>query len=440
MKKQKHLYSLLTVLTCLFLVLSQVQTVAAEKEVPLLLALVKAPELQKDLKLSDAEFQKFQSLFDGLEKIILEAESDIAEQEKKLESLEEIEKQLNTLSDRVRKETQNVREKLRATLSDEQYGKFSKRVVQVYVGMPQGYVFVDLFDALDLTDNQKQKLADHCKKHTLDGIRDQQQNLPAAQAQQREEESVQKFEQFMTAAQREKMNDLCLKLMPSYVRLLIFPEELTEYDSLHQPSDGFPRAMRLALKQEFLDGIRREAKLSSDESQRLLTVLQQTGKKFQLLYYDHYIALREGMKPDEALQTWIRGQAGIYTEFNKELQAFLTPEKRKLLQVRITQMASDDLITSFVFLCEEFEATNKNRNNAMFYLYKTIKAYRAVTNAKTPQEQQAERQKFKEQRSQYMKEFTADLTVAQQTMFISKILRGRPDYVNQITEAEDNSR
>ena len=450
----KNLYLLFTVLVSLVFVLLQVQVIAAEHELPLM-DLVKEPRLQKDLKLSDAEFRKFQDFFKDLEKLIVEIDNgaeklvaemaaDIPEQNSQnvpTKVLEAIEKYFDSNADLIRKETQIVREKLRKTLSEEQYEKFSTRVVQVYIGQPEGYMFVDLFDALKLTDSQKQKLADHYKKHTIDRIRDEHQNLPAAEIRKKIEESAEQFEQqFMSAVQRKKLDDL-IKLMPSYVRLLIFPEELTEYDSLHKPSSAVPYAMRLALKQDFLDGIRREANLSSEESRRFLSVLQKTGKKFQILYYDYQVAVRGGMKQDEALQTWIRGQTGIYAGFVKELQAFLSPDKRRLVQIRMTQLASHDLIMSFVFLCEEFDATNDNRKNAMIYEYKTVKDYlELVTNAKTPQERQAGEKKHGENRTQYMKEFSKDLTTAQQTMFLSKILQGRPDYVNKINDMESGTK
>ena len=429
---------LFTVLICLALVPSQARANVEENEIPLV-ALVKSPGLQNDLKLSDADFQKFQRLFSKLFQLTVEMDMNASEPKPGSDPIEEISKYLNEQVGRIRKETQNVCKGLQQMLSEEQYEKFSTRVIQVYVGMPVGYVFVDLFDASKLTDDQKQKLSDHYQKHMLDRIRDQIQKLPAATARQRADDSAEEFDQFLTATQRKKMNDLCLGLMPSYVRLILFPEELTEYDSLHQSSDAVPRAMRLALKQDFLDEIRREAKLSSNESQQVLTALQKTGKIFQILYYDYQVNLHSGMQQDEALQTWIRGQAKVYTEFHRELQAFLTPEKRKLLQNRMTQMASNDLIMSCVFLCEEFAATNDNRKNAMFYEYKTIKAYRELTsNTKiSPQEQQEVERKYAEYKSQCMKEFTADWSTDQQTMFVSKILQGRPNYISQINNVED---
>ena len=178
-----HLLPLYIIVCCLVFVPLQTRTIVAENEVPLM-ALVKAPGLQKDLKHSDAEFQKFQAIFNDLEKLVIEIDNgaeklvvemvgDIPEpnpQNVPAEVQEAIEKHFNSQADLVRKETQNVREKLRKTLSEEQYEKFSTRVVQVYIGLPDGYLFVDLFDALKLTDNQKQKLADHYKKRNRSRI------------------------------------------------------------------------------------------------------------------------------------------------------------------------------------------------------------------------------------------------------------------------------
>lgn len=76
----------------------------------------------------------------------------------------------------------------------------------------------------------------------------------------------------------------------------------------------------------------------------------------------------------------------------------------------------------------------------MLYEYKTIKGYRELTaDAKTPQQLQAAKQKYAEYKKQCMKEFAADWTDAQQTTFISKIMQGRPDYVNQVNNAEDGT-
>jgi len=411
------------------------------QDVPVM-SLAKAPALKEDLKLSDADYQKFQTIFSNLERIITEMEEKISDMEEQMPGMnpdkitrQKVEKFFFEQIELIENEAKNIRKQLQELLTAEQYEKFSTRVVQVYCGLPQGYIFSDLFDVLKLTDTQKQKLKAQYRQYMINQMQPSGTNTA-------KEDPARDFENILTQPQRDQLNKRCLELMPSYIKLILVPEELTEYDSLHKDRI-IPRAIRLALKQEFLDGIQREAKLTTEETQQVLVAIQKAGKQFQMANYDYAINLRAATDEDESLKTLVRSSAKYYVEFNKELQSFLDQKKRNLLQVRMTQMATNDLIMSCVFLCEEFNATSDNRKNAMTYEFKTIKAYRtyaANVKSKTPDEQREYKQQHDEYESKCIAEFAADLTIPQQTMIRSKILQNRPDYVTQINDAEDAPR
>ena len=397
-----------------------------------IMSLAKAPALKEDLKLSDADYQKFQTIFDNFEKTMAEMEKKMSGIDPDKVTPQEVEKYFHEQIELIENEAKSIRKQLQELLTAEQYEKFSTRVVQVYCGLPQGYIFSDLFDVLKLTDMQKQKLKAQYRQFMINQMQPPGTNTT-------KEDPTRDFENILTQPQRDQLNKHCLELMPSYVRLIIFPEELTEYDSLHKDMI-IPRAIRLALKQEFLDGFRREAKLTAKETQQVLAAIQKAGKQFQMANYDYAINLRTALDEDESLKTLVRSSAKNYVEFNRELQTFLDQKKRNLLQVRMTQMGSNDLIMSCVFLCEEFNATNDNRKNAMTYEFKTIKAYRtyeANVESKMSKERQDYERRYDEYKSKCMTEFSADLTIPQQTMILSKIVQDRPVYVTKINDMED---
>ena len=421
-----------------------------------ILSLVKAPELKRDLKLSDEKHRQFLDLFKNLEELYqkigqdielvgsdIDLDSNLSRQEEEkllLEIINEGKKLTLDFTENVEMEVKRIRKELPNVLTKEQYEKFSTRVIQVYAGRPLGYLYVELFDALKLTNAQKQELGLAYREYlsnSMDEPSNRDLRLTQAKVRERDKKIEENFSQILTQQQRDRRDELCLRLMPSYIRFILFPEELKQYQGLESAINTIPRGIRLAMDHRFLTDFRQEARLTQEESRGIREALQKSGVKFKAAFSDYTVNLASGMEDEEAMKTYIYDMARVYLDLNKELQTFLDRGKRSLLQTRVTQMAYRDMVMSCTFFCEDFNATSEIRKSAMVYEFKTTNLYEAHQKnmaSQTPKGQTKLVQQYKKDNKECDTEFAATLTEEQRKFIDVLIPKGRPDYVTNVID------